>query len=92
MAPSASSINESSTGTSGHFDGTRYVNFMLLQGGALYSDGLNFAGVTNTAAGWLCSNKGATIIKLFGFTPLGLKETGGGVNIASYCRLNAAAL
>jgi phosphate transport system substrate-binding protein len=88
-------INEQSTGSNGHFDGTRYVHYVLLNnaGNVLYPDTVSFAGVTaGGTPGWVCSNKGKAIILLFGFTPLTSKATGGGIPGTSFCRLNPAAL
>ncbi len=95
VTPSATTINEKTTGTAGHFNGTRYVNYVVKNNGATAKDALRFAGVDNTGAGFICSNSGAAIIKLFGFTPLPKAATGGGVTgtgSLSFCRKNVAAL
>jgi ABC-type phosphate transport system substrate-binding protein len=92
--PSATTINEQSTGSgAGHFDGTRYVHYVLLRTNSLYADTVSFGGVDDHSnAGYICSGKGKTIIKLFGFTPLAKSSTGGNRSGSSFCRLNPAAL
>ncbi len=97
VKPSATSINESTTGTAGHFNGTRYVNYIVKNNGSTAADVMRFAGVDNTGAGFICNNTPgvSTVIKLFGFTPLKKAATGGGVSgtgALSYCRKNVAAL
>jgi phosphate transport system substrate-binding protein len=95
LKPTATSVNESPTGTSGHFNGTRLVNFVLKNTGGTYTQVMRFAGVDSTGPGFICNNLGASIIRLYGFVPLKKAATGGGVGGSgslSFCRKNAAAL
>jgi phosphate transport system substrate-binding protein len=95
VTPTPGTINEQVTGTPGHFNGTRYVHFVAKTTGPTYKDVMRFAGVDSTGAGFICANHGLSIIKLYGFTPLVKKATGGGVGgtgAQSFCRKNPASL
>lgn len=94
LAPGSKTITEAATGTAGHFRGTRYVFNVVKTTSTNYDDAMRFAGVDNAGAGWICSGdkQAASLIKLYGFTPLKKGATGGGVTIQSVCRKEPAAL
>lgn len=89
IAPSVLTIKEA---VAGRFLGTRYVYNVLKTTSPRYTSVKRFAGVDNLSGGFLCNNKGVTIMTKYGLVALPSAATGGGVTLASTCRKNPADL
>ncbi len=90
LLPTGVTVHEAAVPT--RFLGTRYVFNVADTTSKNYDDVIRFAGVDNAGPGYICNNKVKPTITAYGFRPLTLAATGGGVTINSYCRLDPAAL
>jgi ABC-type phosphate transport system substrate-binding protein len=94
IAPSSTSVDLSSVCGAGCFFGNRLVYNATKKGSPQHSNAINFTGVDNTHAGYICSNDGSIgfILGIFGLKQIPLGATPGNHGypgfVNSHCRLN----